>query len=136
MNVRSPIIANHDRSWVAGSEIAAPVAKCLVQLCASSFDTVKLPPLKATEADFEEIIGRPLYILFRHLCLGHDASGTTIINNLINLTVALHQIDERTVHHLLYYIQLQELQARLNFFFFNYNFLSGIIFRLDTIWYI
>ena len=93
------------------SEIATPVATCLSRLCSTSLDAVKLPPAKASEEDFEEIIGRPLYILFRHLCLGHDSDQcTTLLNNLMSLTVALHQVDERTIHHLLYYIQLQDLQ--------------------------
>lgn len=55
------------------SQIANPIAKCLARLCASCFEVVKLPPVKPTEDDFIELIGRPLYILFRHLCLGHDS---------------------------------------------------------------
>ena len=66
------------------SEIATPVATCISRLCASSFEPVKLPPTKATEEDFEEIIGRPLYILFRHLCLGYDDAdqGTNMIGQI------------------------------------------------------
>mgnify|MGYP000030509298 CR=1 FL=1 len=32
------------------------------------------------------------------------------MTNLTNLAVALQHVDERTVHHLMYYIQLQDLQ--------------------------
>lgn len=92
------------------SDICDPVATCIYRLCYASYDPIRIPSDKADDDEFDELLGRPLYILFRQIVERMDRIDE--LENLMDLLVSLQNNDGRTVHHFLFYIYGHNLQHK------------------------
>lgn len=92
------------------SEICEPVATCIYRLCYSSYDPLRMPTEKPREDELDELLSRPLYILFRQIV--DHCERPAELDNLMDLMVSLQQMDNRTLHHFLFYIFGHELQNK------------------------